>query len=246
MNRISLIIRQRATGIIFIIIALAGGIFIFWYISGLKEKIPENIGYNRVFIAEIDIKKDEKIEAGSIKIQEIPSNIFSGKFIMDKNEIVGKKVVVDILKGEIITEDKLEAGEDISRINLGFSSYIPGGLRAVSIPVNFYGDRSLIKEGDKIDLISTYYNQESGSLFSGTIISEKEIVLINNGQKENYLDKGGDGENFLLGQVTEESFTDTYFKDYLIITFYLTKSEAEEIFKALGRGVINLSICHGN
>ncbi|MEA2016628.1 MAG: RcpC/CpaB family pilus assembly protein [Actinomycetota bacterium] len=246
MNRISLILRQRLAGIIFVIVALAGGIFIFWYISGLKEKIPENASYNHVFIAETDIRKEEEIKDGLIKMKKIPSDIFSGKFVMDKDRIIGKRVTADILKGEIITEDKLEEGEYTDGISLGFSSYIPDGLRAVSIPVNFYGDRSLINEGDRIDLISTYYVQEDGNLYSETIIAGKEIILIGSGHEEDYESSGSDGKNFIFGQADGGGLTDTYYREHPVITFYLTKTEAEEVFKAAERGVLNLSICAGN
>ncbi len=246
MNRISLIIRQKILSIVFIIISIIGGVFIFWYIISLKEKIPENINYNQIFIAKSDIKKNEKITPELIEEQEIPANIFSGKFIVDKNEIIGEKVTVDILKGEIITRDKLEGRNSGNDFNLSFSSYIPEGLRAVSIPVNFYGDRSLLKEGDRVDLISTYYEPENDILYSETILSEKEIILISGNFKESDLRNVNNQENFLLGSLTEDNLVDSYYENPLIITFYLTGPEAEGIFLAMERGVLNLSICHGN
>jgi len=245
MNRLSLVLRQKIIGIIFVIIALAGGIFIFWYIGELKEKIPENSGNNnRVLIAGTDMEKGEKVKAESIKIQEISSDIFSGKFITDKNEIIGKRVEADISKGEIITEDKIADMEDSGRISPGFSSYIPDGLRAVSIPVNFYGDSSLIREGDRVDLISTYYMQESGELFSETVISGKEIILIKIGEDGYYTDDVSTEGNFLFGEAAGGDFTGAYHKNYLTLTFYLTGSEAERVFLAAGRGFLNMSICN--
>jgi len=245
MNRLSLVLRQKIISIVFVLIALAGGVFIFWYIGELKEKIPEDsVNNNRVLIAETDMKKGEEVKAGSVKIQEIPSDIFSGKFITDKDEIIGKIVEADILKGEIITEDKIEDMADSGGISLGFSSYIPDGLRAVSIPVNFYGDNSLIREGDKVDLISTYYTQGSGELFSETVISGKEIVFIKMGGSEYYSDSAGSDGNFLLGGAEGGDFTDAYHKNYITLTFYLTGAEAERVFLAASRGFLNMSICN--
>ncbi len=244
MNRISLIIRQRILSIIFIFISLAGGVFIFWYISSLKEKIPENINYNKIFIARNDIEKGEKITADLIEMQKISADIFSGRFIVDKNEIVGKEVITDILKGEIITRDKLEGQYATDDFSYSFSFYIPDGLRAVSVPVSFYGDRSLLNEGDRVDLISTFYEQESGNLFSEAVLSEKEVILINNNVEETY--SGNDEGNFLPGLVTEESFVGSFYHRHIIITLYLTVAEAEEIFRAIERGVVNLSLCHSD
>ncbi len=246
MNRISLIIKQRILSIIFIIISIAGGVFIFLYVGSLKEKIPENVNYNQIFIARNDIKDDEMITADLIEMQKISADIFSGKFIIDKEEIVGKKAIADILKGEIITEDKIEkksAGNDFS---YSFSFHIPDGLRAVSVPVSFYGDSGLLNEGDAVDLVSTYYEQESGDLCSVTVLSGKELILINNGSEETYMENGNNGGNFLLGSVNEEKLEDSFYGNHIIITLYLSKNEAEEIFKAVERGVVNLSICHGD
>lgn len=226
-------------------IAIIGGIVIFWYTSDLKEKIPENIDYDLMFVAGTDIKKGEKITGESIETREIPANIFSGKFIIDKDEIVGKKVTVDISEGEIITKEKLEgvgSGNDFSST---FSSYVPYDLRAVSIPVNFYGDKSLLEAGDNIDLISTYYEQESGVLYSETVLSGKEIILIgnSNSSEESYSGNENDGRGFLLDPVITSGSESSNYGNLLILTFYLSQSEAEEIFLALERGAINLSVC---
>jgi Flp pilus assembly protein CpaB len=244
MNRISLIIRQRILSIIFIFVSLAGGVFIFWYISSLKEKIPENINYNQIFIARNDIEKGEKITADLIEMQRISADIFSGRFIVDKNEIVGKEVITDILKGEIITRDKLEGQSATDDFSYNFSFHIPDGLRAVSVPVSFHGDRSLLNEGDRVDLISTFYEQESGSLFSETVLSGKEVILINNNAEETY--SGNNEGAFLPGLVAEESSAGSFYDRHIIITLYLTVAEAEEIFRAIERGVVNLSICRGD
>lgn len=246
MNRMSLIIRQKILSIIFIVIAIAGGIFIFFYISSLKEKIPESSGYNQIFIATHDIKKNEEITPGLVEEQKIPADIFSEKFILDKNEIIGEKTSVDILEGEIITKDKLEEGGSGSNSGLSFSSYIPYGLRAVSIPVNFYGDRSLIKEGDRVDLVSVYYEPVSSSLCSETILSGKEIVLIGSKMDEageDYQRNVNSSKGAFSGLASDSGLLSAYNENFLIVTFYLSKKEAEEVFKAIEKGTVNLSIC---
>ncbi len=245
MNRISLIIKQRMLSVVFIIIAVTGGIVVFWYIGNLKEKIPENIDCNVVFVAGTNIRKGEEIMGESIEAQKIPANIFSGKFIIDKDEIIGKKATVDISEGEIITKEKLEGVDSSNDFSSTFSSYIPYDLRSVSIPVNFYGDESLLEAGDSIDLISTYYEQESGILYSETVLSEKEIILIGNSNSlgESYSEDENDRGSFLLDPVIASGSASSNYGNLLIITFYLSKSEVEEVFLALERGVINLSVC---
>lgn len=246
MNRISLIVKQKIISIVLLIIAVLGGIIIFWYISGLKGKIPENIDYNPIFVAKSDIKKGDEITGESIEEQKITGNVFSEKFIMDKNKIIGKKVINDIAKGEIITEDILEGMDSESGFSIDFSSYIPYELRAVSIPVNFYGDRTLLEEGDHIDLISIYYDEGSGTLYSETVLSEKEIILLGSNSGDSNSGKENDTGNFLMDPLITDSRIGSGYDNFLIVTFYLSKAEAEEIFLALERGVINISVCPGD
>jgi len=245
MNRISLIIKQRMLSIIFIIIAVTGGIFVFWYVSNLKAKISEDTSYNQIFIAKTDIKKDEEITGELIEAQKIPGDIFSEKFIIDEDKILGKKAASDILEGEIIRKDKLEGGgvNSDNYFDLSFSSYIPYDLRAVSIPVNLYGGKSLLEEGDRVDLVSTYYEQENSILYSETILSEKEIILINSSLEESCAGDENDSGGFLPVSMFNGSQVDSNYRKLVIITFYLSKSEVEKVFLALERGVLNLSIC---
>lgn len=243
MNRISLIIKQRIFGIIFIIIAVIGGIFVFWYISNLKAKISEDAGYREIFVAGADVKKGQEVTEELIGMQKIPENIFSEKFVIDKNKILGRKVTENILEGEIITIDKLEGMESGDGLSPGFSSCIPYQLRAVSIPVNFYGDRSLIRPGDRVDIISTCYEPESGVIYSDTVLSEKEVVLIRNSPEGSRSGEENGSGDFLVDSIFNSSSVDQGYANMLIMTFYLDVSETEEIFLVLEKGVLNLSIC---
>ena len=106
MNRINLILRQKIFSIIFILVSVLGGLFIYWYVSSLKSKIPENTQYREIYIARVDIRKGEEISEDLLEKQKLPECIFSEKFVLDKDQILGKKVGSDILKGEIIFADK--------------------------------------------------------------------------------------------------------------------------------------------
>ena len=242
MNRLNLILRQKLFSIVFILIAVLGGVFIYWYISNLKSKIPEDIQYQEIFIAKDDIRKGEKISKDLLEKQKLPECIFSEKFILDEDQILGKEATSDILKGEIIYVDKIEGANLSYSYNLRFSSYIPKNLRAVSVPVNYFGDRSLLRVGDRVDLVSTYYNQSDGELKSSTILSEKEIILVENNFGNSSCDSIKD-DDFLSVTMIEEVPHSSSFSNLLVITFYLEPKEVETIFLALQRGVLNLSIC---
>jgi len=244
MNRISLIIKQRMFGIIFIIIAVMGGVIIFWYISNLKEKISEDTDCKQVFITKTDIVQGDKITEELIESQKIPENIFTENFATDKSEIIGKEVTENISEGEIIIRDKIKGMELDDGSGFSFSSYIPYDLRAVSVPVNFYGNGPFIRAGDRVDLISTYYEQGNSTLCSDTVLSEKEIVFISSGRLGDYPGDEDSGSNLLIDSMFDSSPVKSGSGSIqLVLTFYLDTSEAEEVFLALERGMLNLSLC---
>jgi Flp pilus assembly protein CpaB len=243
----SLIYRQKLFGIIFIIVAAFGGIFIFWYINNLKSQNNESSKSTEIFVAGNDISSGQVIEDNFVRKEKIPLNIFNEKFITDLNQIAGKKALANISKGEIISRDKIEGNQLDENPYIKFASYIPEGLRAVSVPVNYYGDDSILKAGDKVDVISVYYDQTNSQLISELILGEKEIVVISN-QKSLPESKSGSQANMdkndsLLANNIFDSNYSTQTLSSSIITFYLTISEEEKIFLSLERGVLNLSIC---
>ena len=168
--------------------------------------------------------------------------IFSEKFVLSEDRILGEEAASDILKGEIIRIDEIKGADLNYDYNLKFSSYIPENLRAVSIPVNYFGDEILLKAGDRIDVVSTYYNQSDGELKSTTILSGKEIILVKGSSDNNDYSSINDND-FLSASMLEENSNSSSLSNFLIVTFYLEPQEAEKVFLALERGVLNLSIC---
>ncbi len=245
MNRVSLILRQKIIGIIFIITAILGGFFVFWYINNLKSGTLED-ATKTVFITTRDIRKGEELTFEMFGKQKISDNIFSERFITDEEQISGRIALIDILKSEIITADKLEGSEPEGSIDLSFSAYIPDGLRAISIPVKYYGDHGLIDIGDRIDIISIYYTPDEDTLYSETILSGKEIILIGNvSGAEKYEDLAGE-EDYLFGSIIDQNTGDYEQGKLIVITFYLEPYDVEKIFLALDRGLLNLSILPKN
>ena len=241
MNRVSLILRQKIVGIIFILVAIFGGIFVFWYINNLKSAATEDESII-IFIATRDIWQGEGIISEMFEKQKISGNIFSERFITDQEQISGRIVLSDIIKGEIISNDKLEGLGTDSSINLSFSAYIPEGLRAISIPVKYYGDYNLINIGDRIDIISTYYKTGDDILHSEIILTGKEIVLIGNVPDSKKYEGMPGEEDLLFDSLFDQNIENYELGRMLIITFYLEPYEVENIFLALDRGLLNLSI----
>ena len=148
-------------------------------------------------------------------------------------------------------EDVKISGEDISSGDHGkpFSSSIPYGLRAASLPISFFGDVSAISEGDRVDIISVFYDPDSNELYSEVILSQKEIVLLGNTGKdqeqEAYQDKGGSGYfgDGVLGDLSSGNVASGQLKKIFVITFYLEVTEVKRAFKAIEGGQLYLSLC---
>ena len=246
MNRLSLILRQKLFTIIFIIVSIFGGVFVFWYLNSLKTGGTQDFAGKNIFTAATDIESGQVIGEELLEMKKIPENIFNEKFIIDKSQILDKKAAGNINKGEIISKDKIE-GSQAENVYLRFSAYIPEGLRATSIPVNYYGDVSLIRVGDNVDLISTYYDKSGEQLISEVVIGEKEIIFIQNSDGSssttNPDNQAKESKNdFLFGGISGQD-SGSSLSNLIVLTFYLLPAEVENIFLALDRGAINISIC---
>ena len=143
------------------------------------------------------------------------------------------------------------SGEDISSKDNGkpVSSSIPYGLRAVNLPISFFGDVSVVREGDKVDIISVFYDPGSNELYSEVILRQKEIILLGNTGKDQdsgiYQDTGGSGYfgDGILGDLPSGNDASRQIKKILVITFYLEADEVERAFMAIESGQLYLSLC---
>ncbi|MGM0366047.1 MAG: Flp pilus assembly protein CpaB [Actinomycetota bacterium] len=231
-NRLGLIARQKAFSIIFIAAALLVGILMFWYIGDLKSRITSPGQMQQVMIASTDIEAGYAISGDMVQAQQIPEEVFSERAIRDMDEIVGREAGQKINKGEIIYARHVSGYEDEGFS--GFSSYIPRAMRAVTVPVTFHGQDGFLQVGESVDIISTYYDREKGDMAALTILEQKEIMHIGSRQEDRQ-------EYGLLSE--EGPSNDFGGQNLLTVTFYLSPEEAESLFLAAQRGIINISIC---
>ena len=150
-------------------------------------------------------------------------------------------------------------GEEVSQILGGdtsskdhgqpVSSSIPNGLRAVNLPISFFGDVSAIREEDRVDIISVFYDPGSNDLYSEIILGQKEIIILEG--NEDTLDPGKYQDASDSGYLSSGIFSDmssgnnncNQLKKILVITFYLEANEVEKAFKAIEGGQLYLSLC---
>lgn len=122
---------------------------------------------------------------------------------------------------------------------------VPAGFKAVNLPVNFFGDHAVLGEGDFVDIISTYYNRETGIICSEKIISDKEIINLDFAGPEGnktYMPIGDSiiqGDIYLSGKAIDIC-------NILLITFFMRDDEVLRSFTALESGILYLSLCPGS
>lgn len=248
MNRLSLIIRQKIFIIIFIVLVVMGGVLIYWYVGRDDKTGKKNPDLCSVIVAKSDISAGTVITEDMIEYREIPDNIYSEDFIVLKEDIVGRKTNSEISRGEIISIAAIDELHLKEEGYLRFSSYIPRGLRATSIAVNYYGDNSLLNCGDRIDIISTFYDKASDSLISDTVLKNKEIILIEGKKnRELYMDDyegtSNTEELSILDGVFNGDIDDQVKSNLIVITLYLRPEEVEDVFLSMEMGILNVSIC---
>ncbi len=152
---------------------------------------------------------------------------------------------------DIEYEDMEMPGEEASTGFFGqsLSSSIPYGFRAVSLPISFFGDVQALREGDKVDIISVFYDPGSNELYSETILSRKEIIILKNNKDtpdpENYQGTSSSGylSSGIFNDMSSGSNNRSQLKKMIVITFYLEANEVERAFEAIEGGQLYLSIC---
>jgi len=252
MNRFRLFLGSRKLVIIILFITVFSGFSVFWYLNNQKQKSYENTGQVEIYTAGQDIFKGDEIDENMIEAKRISREVFNEEFLTDIKDIVGMKTTSDIAKGEIIRSGKLEGMALEENTYLKFSSYIPEGLRAVSIPVNYYGEHALLSKGDKVDIISTYYDSKNEELVSETVLKHKDIIFISGRSQVDSEDTVMPGYspsnntgNLVFGSLFDSSISDGSGSSLIILTFYLDQEEVESIMLSLQLGALNLAICPG-
>jgi hypothetical protein len=116
---------------------------------------------------------------------------------------------------------------------------IPGGMKAVNIPVNYFGDPSVLEQGDRVDIISTYYREEEGGLYSERIITYREIIRLETKGRMNEESSMASGDLF----IPELSGTAADIGNIVVMTFFLTDDEVLKSFTALASGMLYIALC---
>lgn len=144
--------RNKLIVIVALVFGLLAAFLVYNYVSNVKRSVEERV-YTQVVTAIADIPANSTITDTMVTLKPFPTELMTNKEILDVNDAIGKISTVGISQGEVLLQTRLiKPGEGVERL----SYKIPDGMRAMAVPVNeVSGVGSLLKVGDRVDLIAT-------------------------------------------------------------------------------------------
>jgi pilus assembly protein CpaB len=201
-------------------IALAMGVFVSFVVyrdlqSRTSSKTPPG---EEVLVAADDLQVGTKIDDKDIRLVRFASaDLPAGVFHL-KTKVVGRGVVLPIVKGEFILTNKL-AGENAGS---GLPALIPPGMRAVSVRVNDTTSVSgFVQPGTRVDVLLTGNPQGSNEQQTTTVL--ENVAVIATGQK---LERNSSGEP----------------QSAPVVTLLVSPDDAEKLTLAISQGHIQLAL----
>lgn len=215
---------NRKVILIAVVLALFTSFLVYVYIKKATTK-PDVVEYISVYVAAKTLPPKYKITDADIKQVKVTREYLNSKAVLNKADIVGKKLKDSIIEGEQILRDRLA---EEGKVTLAYK--IPEGKRAVSINVNEQLNVSnLVRPGDIVDVIASFDKEEVEDAtiktvyprITKTIVQRVEILAI--GQEQTILDE----------KIKEPPQT---------ITLAVTPQDAEKIVYASEYAVLRLAL----
>ncbi|MFZ5989752.1 MAG: Flp pilus assembly protein CpaB [Bacillota bacterium] len=158
---ISLILAVFTTGLVYL------------YIKKATTK-PEVIEYINVYVAAKTMPAKHLIAEADIKQSRVTKEYLSSQAVLNKADIIGKRLKDRVIEGEQILRDRLVEEEDLT---LTYS--LPKGKRAVAVNVNDQiGVAYLIKPGDMVDVIANFTGSTNEPDFTKTVIQNVQVLAL--------------------------------------------------------------------
>lgn len=163
--------------LIAIILALFTTFLVYIYIQKSTVK-PEVVEYINVYVAAKTLPAKHKITNQDIKQAKVTREYLNSRAILNKSDIVGKRLKDSVIEGEqILSERLVEEGKG----TLSFS--IPEGMRAVSINVNEQiAVSNLLRPGDFVDVVASFEREEVESAVAKTVFPRITKIIVQNVQ----------------------------------------------------------------
>ena len=171
-----------------------------------------------VIVALDDIQVGARIEEHDVRIARFPVSGMPAGAYSKKSQVLGRGVIIPIIKGEFILPSKLAP----ENAGAGLPSLIPPGMRAVSVRVNeVVSVAGFVGPGTRVDVLLT--GTPNGSTEPQTTTVLQNVAVIASGHT---LERNASGE----AQTTP------------VITLLASPEDAERLTLASSEGKIQLAL----
>jgi pilus assembly protein CpaB len=140
-----------------------------------------------VVVAKQDADPGKSLTAMDVTTARVPAETAPSHVFSDPNQLVGRVVVTQLVKGQTILDTLLApvgSGE-------GLQSLIPPGMRAVTIEVNeFTGVGGMLQPGCRVDLISLVRDDKTHESVARTILQNIKVTAIGRATSPQHASEG--------------------------------------------------------
>lgn len=158
-----------------VILALLTSFLVYIYIKKATTK-PEVVEYINVYVAAKTLPARHKITENDLKQVKVTREYLNSNAVLNKADIVGKRLKDSVIEGEQILRDRL-----VNEDNLTLAYKVPEGKRAVSINVNERVSVSnMIRPGDRVDVLASFDREEQEEESSVKVYPRVTTTLIQN------------------------------------------------------------------
>ncbi|NLD50916.1 MAG: Flp pilus assembly protein CpaB [Clostridiaceae bacterium] len=161
--------------IISLILALFTTVLVYLYIKGATTK-PEVVEYINVYVAAKTMSAKYEVKDDDVKQVRVTRDYLNPNAVLNKADIVGKRLADRIIAGEQILKERL-----VEDNNLNLSYNIKEGMRAVSVNVNEQVEvANLLEPGDYVDIIASFPFEKQDIGPNSIIEAAKSQIVIQN------------------------------------------------------------------
>ncbi|MCX8131882.1 MAG: Flp pilus assembly protein CpaB [Clostridia bacterium] len=201
-----------------LIMALVTSFLVYTYVKKATTK-PETVEYTKVYVAAKTMPAKYKVQEDDLKEAKVTRELVNVSAVLNKADIIGKRIKDRIIEGEQILRDRLV--ED-KMLNLAYN--VPDGKRAVSIAVTEEIQvANLIKPDDMVDVVASFeFDKDEGTIkVTRTIVQNVQILAL--------------GQEMTVSEEKKEELPKT-------VTLAVSPSDAEKVIYAAEFGRIRLAL----
>jgi pilus assembly protein CpaB len=146
--------RNRIFAVLLLAIVAGGGLAYatFNFVNSNRTAQPATIPTQPVVVASADLQLGAELDADDLSVIQFPQGTAPEGSFSNPTELVGRGLIVPVVKKEVILAAKLASKE----AGAGLPPIIPEGMRAVSVRVNeVVGVAGYVLPGTRVDVIAT-------------------------------------------------------------------------------------------